>query len=36
VLLAEGETTHIVTDAQMKTTALPEKFLKAFREAVGK
>jgi len=36
LLLAEGETTHIVTDAQMKTTALPGKFLKAFREAVGK
>ncbi len=35
-LLAEGETTHIVTDAQMKTTPLPEKYLKAFREAAGK
>jgi acyl-CoA thioester hydrolase len=35
-LLAEGETTHIVTDAQMKTTPLPKKYLKAFREAAGK
>jgi acyl-CoA thioester hydrolase len=35
-LLAEGETTHIVTDAQMKVAALPEKYLKAFREAVGR
>jgi acyl-CoA thioester hydrolase len=33
-LLAEGETTHIVTDAQMKVAALPEKYLKVFREAV--
>jgi acyl-CoA thioester hydrolase len=35
-LLAEGETTHIVTDADMKIAALPEKYLKAFRTAVGK
>jgi acyl-CoA thioester hydrolase len=35
-LLAEGETTHIVTDASMKIAALPEKYLKAFRAAVGK
>jgi acyl-CoA thioester hydrolase len=35
-LLAEGETTHIVTDATMKIAALPEKYMKAFREAVGK
>jgi acyl-CoA thioester hydrolase len=35
-LLAEGETTHIVTDAQMKMTALPEKYLSAFRAAMGK
>ena len=34
-LLAEGETTHIVTNAQMKKTTLPEKYLKVFREAVG-
>jgi acyl-CoA thioester hydrolase len=35
-LLAEGETTHIVTDAQMKVTALPEKYVKAFREALAR
>jgi acyl-CoA thioester hydrolase len=35
-LLAEGETTHIVTNAQMKITPLPEKYLNVFREAVGK
>jgi acyl-CoA thioester hydrolase len=31
-LLAEGETTHIVTDAQMKVAALPDKYLRVFRE----
>jgi acyl-CoA thioester hydrolase len=35
-LLAEGETTHIVTDGDMKMAALPEKYLKAFRRAIGK
>jgi len=35
-LLAEGETTHIVTDLNMKVAALPEKYLKAFRAAMGK
>jgi len=35
-LLAEGETTHIVTDANMKVSALPEKYLSAFRMAIGK
>lgn len=35
-LLAEGETTHIVTDSQMKVSALPERYLTAFREAMGK
>jgi acyl-CoA thioester hydrolase len=35
-LLAEGETTHIVTDAEMKIAELPEKYLKAFRTALGK
>ncbi len=34
-LLAEGETTHIVTNAQMKKTSLPEKYLKVFRDAAG-
>ena len=36
ILLAEGETTHIVTDADMKIAALPEKYMKVFRAAVGK
>ena len=35
-LLAEGETTHIVTDASMKITALPDKYMTVFRAAVGK
>jgi acyl-CoA thioester hydrolase len=35
-VLAEGETTHIVTDAKFKIAALPEKYLKVFREAVGR
>ena len=35
-LLAEGETTHIVTDEEMQTRLLPEKYLNAFREAMGK
>ena len=36
VLLADGETTHIVTDADMKIAVLPEKYLSVFRSAVGK
>jgi acyl-CoA thioester hydrolase len=35
-LLAEGETTHIVTDADMQVTTLPEKYFTAFRAALGK
>jgi acyl-CoA thioester hydrolase len=35
-LLAEGETTHIVTDANMKVATLPEKYLTVFRAAIGK
>jgi acyl-CoA thioester hydrolase len=35
-LLAEGETTHIVTDAEMKVTAIPEKYLSVFRGAVSR
>jgi len=35
-LLAEGETTHIVTDSKMKVAALPDKYLTAFRAAMGK
>ncbi len=33
-LLAEGETTHIVTDANLNKRALPEKYFAAFRGAV--
>ncbi len=36
VLLAEGETTHIVTDAELKTRPIPEKYVKAFRDAAGR
>jgi len=35
-LLAEGETTHIVTDMDMKVAELPEKYLKVFRSMMGK
>jgi|SRR6185369_9318488 acyl-CoA thioester hydrolase len=35
-LLAEGETTHVVTNAQMAKATLPEKYLSVFREAMGK
>ena len=36
VLLAEGETAHIVTDADMKAAILPKQYLDVFRAAVGK
>ena len=36
VVLAEGETTHIVTDGAMKVRAIPEKYMKVFREAAGR
>jgi acyl-CoA thioester hydrolase len=35
-VLAEGETVHVVTDAKMKVAPLPEKYLKAFRKALGR
>jgi acyl-CoA thioester hydrolase len=35
-LIAEGETTHIVTDLDMKVAALPQRYLEKFRAAVGK
>lgn len=35
-LLAEGETVHIVTDADMKRRVLPEKYAAAFKAAVEK
>jgi acyl-CoA thioester hydrolase len=34
-LLAEGETTHIVANAQMKPRKLPEKYMTVFRSALG-
>jgi len=34
-LLAEGETTHIVADRQMKPRVLPEKYMTVFREAIA-
>jgi acyl-CoA thioester hydrolase len=36
MLLAEGETTHVVTDATMNVAALPAKYLAAFRAAMAK
>jgi acyl-CoA thioester hydrolase len=36
VLLAEGETTHIVTNEHLKTTVFPKKYMDAFRRAMGK
>ena len=35
-LLAEGETMHIVTDAEMKITTIPEKYLTIFRGAISR
>lgn len=35
-LLAEGETTHIVTDAKMVRRMIPGKYLSVFKEAVGR
>ncbi len=34
-LLAEGETTHIVTDAQLQRRELPLKYREAFSRALG-
>jgi len=36
VLLAEGETTHVVTNSKMKIASLPKKYLAVFRVAAGK
>lgn len=36
VLLAEGETAHIVTDAQMKVRGIPEKYMRVFELAMQK
>jgi len=35
-LLAEGETTHIVTDEGMKVANMPDKYLQAFRAAIDR
>jgi acyl-CoA thioester hydrolase len=35
-LLAEGETTHLVTDATLKVTSIPDKYRKAFESAMEK
>jgi acyl-CoA thioester hydrolase len=35
-LLAEGETTHIVTDSEMKVTTIPDKYMAVFRQAMGR
>jgi len=35
-LLAEGETVHLVVDADFKRTPLPEKYLRPFLQAAGK
>ncbi len=35
-LLAEGETTHIVTDAEMVRKIIPEKYLGVFKDAAGR
>jgi acyl-CoA thioester hydrolase len=35
-VLAEGETTHVVTDSNMKAASLPKKYLNVFRAALGK
>jgi acyl-CoA thioester hydrolase len=36
LLLAEGETTHIVIDRDMNVTPLPEKYSNVFRAAMAK
>lgn len=36
VLLAEGETMHVVTDANMNKRSIPDKYATAFREAMQK
>lgn len=35
-VLAEGETMHMILDSKMKPSPLPENYLKAFRDAIGK
>lgn len=35
LLLAEGETTHVVIDREMKKTPIPEKYMAVFKHAIG-
>jgi acyl-CoA thioester hydrolase len=35
LLLAEGETTHVVIDREMKKTAIPDKYMTIFKQAIG-
>ena len=34
LLLAEGETTHVVTDAELNKRTIPEKYMGVFKQAV--
>ena len=34
VLLAEGETTHVAINSELKKRTIPEKYMKLFREAL--
>jgi acyl-CoA thioester hydrolase len=36
LLLAEGETTHVVIDREMKKTAIPDKYMTIFKNAIGR
>ena len=36
VLLADGETMHLVTDAEMKVREIPDHYRKAFRDALAR
>ena len=35
LLLAEGETMHVVIDREMKKTPIPEKYMQIFRGVIG-
>jgi acyl-CoA thioester hydrolase len=35
LLLAEGETMHVVIDREMKKTPIPEKYMRIFRGVIG-
>jgi acyl-CoA thioester hydrolase len=35
-LLAEGETTHVATNSEMKASPIPQKYLQIFKAAVSK